>query len=264
MARDPVPGQYADGVDPMHGGADERHQERTRRNDGIIRSTFTFRGSEQRVRPIEPLTVFTDAILAIAATVLIFELRIPRELEPHSLWRVLSDQWTTLLALLMSYLWLTASWLNFRRLRRMLRGVDHYATVMYLLLVMTVTLIPPVMLMFTRTIGTPDFTLGVQLLAALGLLNGIIICLLLPYAARRGLGVPTMTPEAWREVLVPNYILTVLDLVVILVAVWLPWIVFAFICVDWMYSLLPLFTDRVGAEEDSPDDIGEPWSRADA
>jgi uncharacterized membrane protein len=245
-------------------GSDEQHQRRTEDRGGIIRSTFTFRGSEQRVRPIEPLTVFTDAILAIAATVLIFELRIPRELAPHSLWRVLTDQWTTLLALLMSYLWLTSAWLNFRRLRRMLRGVDHYATVMYLLLVMTVTLIPPVMLMFTRSIGTPDFHLGVQLLAGLGLLNGIIICFLLAYAARRGLGVPTMTPLAWREVLVPNYVLTTLDLVVIVVAAWLPWLVLAFICVDWMYSLLPLFTDRVGAEEDTPDDIDEPWRRAEA
>ena len=135
---------------------------------------------------------------------------------------------------------------------------------MYLLLVMTVTLIPPVMLMFTRSIGTSDFHLGVQLLAGLGLLNGVIICFLLAYSARRGLGVPTMTPQAWREVLVPNYVLTALDLVVIVVAAWLPWIVLAFICVDWMYSLLPLFTDRVGADEDTPDDIGDPWSRAEA
>lgn len=264
MVHTPAAGQYADGVDPAHDSTDERHQAREHRANGLIRSTFTFRGSDQRVRPIEPLTVFTDAILAIAATVLIFELRIPRELAPHSLWRVLTDQWTTLLALLMSYLWLTASWLNLRRLRRMLRGVDHYATLMYLLLVMTVTLIPPVMLLFTRSIGTPDFHLGVQILAALGLLNGILICLLLPYAARRGLGVATMTPEAWREVLVPNYVLTTLDLVVIFVAAWLPWPVFVFICADWMYSLLPLFTDRVGAEEESPDDVGEAWSRADA
>ena len=209
--------------------------------------------------------MFTDAILAIAATVLIFQIELPRELAPHSLWRVLTDQWTTLLALLMSYLWLTAGWLNFRRLRRMLRGVDHYATVLYLLLVMTVTLIPIVMLMFTRTLGTPDFHLGVQMLATLGLINGAFICALLLYSARRGLGVPSMTDEAWREVLVPNYVLTALDLAAIVVAARLPWLVLAFISVDWMYSLLPLFTDRVDAADGTSQyerepDVGEIWS----
>jgi len=251
---------YAGGVVAPDENADERHQTRTDRAAGLIRSTFTFRGSEQRVRPIEPLTVFTDAILAIAATVLIFELRIPRELAPHSLWRVLSDQWTTILALFLSYLWLTAAWLNFRRLRRMLRGVDHYATVLYLLLVMTVTLIPVMMLMFTRTLGRPDFHLGVQLLAFLSFLDGMFICALLLYSARRGLGDKSMNDAAWREVLVPNYILTALDLVAIVVAVWLPWIVLAFITVDWLYSLLPLFTDRVGAYEEQSADVGDAWS----
>ncbi len=264
MARTPSAGQYAGGVAREQESFDEQHQARTHRADGLIRSTFTFRGSEQRVRPIEPLTFFTDAILAIAATVLIFELRIPRNLAPHSLWRVLTGQWTTLLALLLSYLFLTASWLNFRRLRRMLRGVDHYATVMYMFVVMTVTLIPVVMLMFTRSLGTPDFHLGVQLLASLSFLDGVIASALLLYASRRGLGVPSMTDAAWREVLVPNYVLTALDLAAIVVAAWLPWLVLAFITIDWLYSLLPLFTDRVGAEEDSPDDIGDAWRRADA
>lgn len=264
MACTPSEGQYAGGVGMEHENFDEHHQARTRRSDGIIRSTFTFRGSEQRVRPIEPLAVFTDAILAIAATVLIFELRIPRELAPHSLWRILTDQWTTLLALLLSYLFLTASWLNFRRLRRMLRGVDHYATVLYMLVVMTVTLIPIVMLMFTRSLGRPDFHLGVQLLAALSFLDGAIICALLLYASRRGLGVPSMTDEAWREVLVPNYVLTTLDLTAIVVAAWLPWAVLAFITIDWLYSLLPLFTDRVDAVEQSPADLDDSWSRPDA
>ena len=240
-------------------GSDEQHQRRTEGRGGIIRSTFTFRGSEQRVRPIEPLTVFTDAILAIAATVLIFELRLPRELEPHSLWHVVSSQWSTWLAIMLSYLWLAAAWLNFRRLRRMLRGVDHYATVLYLLLIMTVTLIPIMMLVFTRSLGTSDFHLGVQLLAALSLVDGLLACALLAYASRRGLGVPSMTDTAWREVLIPNYILTTLDLVAIFVAAWLPWLVLAFITVDWLYSLLPLFTDRIGAEQGG-DDEAAGWS----
>jgi len=207
--------------------------------------------------------VFTDAILAIAATVLIFELRIPRDLAPNSLGRVLSDQWTTLVALLMSYFWLTASWLNFRRLRRMLRGVDHYATVLYLLLIMLSTLIPVVMLVFTRSLGRPDFALGVQILAMLSFVDGVIICDMLQYAAKRGLGVPSMTDEAWREVLVPNYVLTALDFVAILAAAWVPWIVMAFITIDWMYSLLPLFTDRVGAYEEHPVRTEDIWSQPD-
>ena len=214
--------------------------------EGIIRSLFTFRGSEQSVRATEPLVIFTDAILAIAATVLVTQLTIPENLKANELRHILFSQWSTFVAIFVGYLFLAASWLNTRRLRRMLRGVDHYATVLYLMMILTIALIPFMMLVLARTVGQPDFSVGVQVLAFLSFIDGVFATWLLQYSARRGLGGPHMTDQAWKEVLIPNYILTALDLIAIVVAHWLPWPVLIFIGADWLYALLPLFTDRVG------------------
>ncbi len=216
------------------------------RHGGVVRSLFTFRGSEQSVRATEPLVIFTDAILAIAATVLVTQLTIPQNLGTNELRHVLFSQWSTFVAIFVGYLFLAASWLNTRRLRRMLRGVDHYATVLYLMMILTIALIPFMMLVLSRTVGQPDFSVGVQVLAALSFIDGVFATALLQYSAMRGLGGPHMTDQAWREVLLPNYILTGLDLLAIFIAHWLPWPVLIFIFADWLYALLPLFTDRVG------------------
>ncbi len=205
---------------------------------------FAFRPSEQGIRATEPLVVFTDAILAIASTLLVFYLEIPADLGPHGLSRVLLGLRTTFYAVVLGYLWLAASWINTRRLRRMLRGIDHYATVLYLLMIFTIAMIPFAMLALARTLGQPDFYLGVQILAGLSLADGVFVVALLQYSAWRGLGHAGMTTERWRQVLTPNYILVACDLGAVFLARWLPWPVFIFICVDWLYALLPLFTDR--------------------
>lgn len=126
----------------------------------------------------------------------------------------------------------------------MLRGVDHYATELYLLMILTITLIPFMMLVLARTLGQPSFSVGVQVLAALSFFDGVIVTSLLKYCSWRGLGSRVMTAQAWHDVLMPNYILTTLDLVSMVVAHWAPWPVFVFITADWLYDLLPLFTDR--------------------
>ncbi len=223
--------------------AEEAHQTRPAES-GPIRSLFTFRGSEQSVRATEPLVIFTDAILAIAATLLVFQLQIPADLRADSLRHALYHQWPTFVAIMVGYLWLAAAWLNTRRLRRMLRGVDHYATVLYLLMILTITLIPFMMLVLARTLGQPSFSVGVQVLAVLSFLDGVIVCGLLKYCSWRGLGSSAMDALAWHDVLLPNYILTALDLVSVVLAHWAPWPVFIFITADWLYALLPLFTDR--------------------
>ena len=71
--------------------ANELHQPMVQR-EGIIRSLFTFRGSEQSVRATEPLVIFTDAILAIAATVLVTQLTIPENLKANELRHILFSQ----------------------------------------------------------------------------------------------------------------------------------------------------------------------------
>jgi uncharacterized membrane protein len=232
--------------------SDDHHQPMVH-SGGPVRALFTFRASEQSVRATEPLVIFTDAILSIAATVLVFQLSIPSHLGPQALRRILIGEWPTFAAIFVGYLFLASSWLNTRRLRRMLRGVDHYATVLYLIMILTIAFIPFMMLVLARSFGQPDFSVGVQVLAGISFVDGVFATGLLQYCSWRGLGGPHMSAQAWKEVLVPNYILTALDLVSIFAAHWAPWPVLVFITADWLYALLPLFTDRIGFPQGQQD-----------
>ena len=111
-------------------------------------------------------------------------------------------------------------------------------------MILTITLIPFMMPVLARTLGQPSFSVGVQVLAVLSLLQGVIVCGLLANCSWRGLGSSAMDAQAWHDVLLPNDILTALDLVSVVLAHWAPWPVFIFITAGWLYALLPLFTDR--------------------
>lgn len=206
---------------------------------------FTFNGKRQVIRPTEPFAPFTDGILAIAATILVLQLEVPEHLGGGELRHALFEQWPTFLAVCIGYLWLAASWINTRRLRHMLRGMDHWATVLYLLMIFTIALIPFTMLALARTIEQPDFAVGVQVLAALSFCNGALVTSLLAYCAWRGLGNVHMSPSEWRSVVIPNYVLTGVDLLAIPLASVLSIVVLVYITADWLYALLPLFTDHV-------------------
>ena len=219
---------------------------------------FTFNGREQAIRSTEPLALFTDGILAITATILVIQLEVSKNVGITGLRHALWDQWPTFAAVVIGYLWLAASWINTRRLRRMLCGMDHWATVLYLFTIFSITLIPFVMLGLARTISHPDFPVGVQLLACLSLANGILVNALLEYCRWRGLGTTPMTKAAWRAVRVPNFILTGCDVLAVLLAPIIPTVVIIYITADWLYALLPLFTDHEDHPANGADLIPQP------
>lgn len=72
------------------------------------------------------LEAFSDAVFAIAITLLILEIRLPaREANNISLLSALGTLWPSFLAFVLSFLVILMIWINHRELFRLVEGVDH-------------------------------------------------------------------------------------------------------------------------------------------
>src|SRR5579863_6458066 len=107
-----------------------------------LQQIYTFRSSEQAIHSTSRLEAFTDAILAIAATVLILNLKVSTDTGRNGLAHQIYSQRAALVSVLLGFLWIGGAWILSHRSLRELRGVDHYMTLLVIAGTLTVTLIP--------------------------------------------------------------------------------------------------------------------------
>lgn len=88
-----------------------------------------------RVNPVR-LTAFSDGIFAIAATLLIIDIRVPGSNE--RVWSALADEWPALVSYVISFLVIGIAWIHHHNLFHHVRHVDR--TVLFLNLGMLVTI----------------------------------------------------------------------------------------------------------------------------
>jgi len=74
---------------------------------------------------------FLDAVYAIAATLLVLELRPPKA-EAGDLAAALIDQWPTYLVYTLGFIQIVGGWGVLRRISAWSRGLDHYAMMSHL------------------------------------------------------------------------------------------------------------------------------------
>src|SRR5262245_5592295 len=85
---------------------------------------------------------FSDAVFAIAITLLILEIKVPHAEGAAHLWTALAALWPSYLAFLLSFFVILVMWVNHHELIRMVEAVDYpffFANGMVLL---TVTFVP--------------------------------------------------------------------------------------------------------------------------
>ena len=88
------------------------------------------------------LGAFVDGVYAIAATLLVIELRPPEDARPGELGYELLHMGPEYWAYAIGFLQMIAGWLQTRRLDAWMRGIDHYATLLVLLSVGVYALTP--------------------------------------------------------------------------------------------------------------------------
>ena len=134
---------------------------------------------------------FSDGVFAIAITLLILDVRVPRDLpETTTLAGVLLKQWPSYLAFITSFALIGIMWINHHKLFTFIKRSDHLLLVFNLLLLLGATVVP-----FTTSLLAEYIGHGEQRVAALVYMGNFFVIavffnLLWRYAAhgRRLLG----------------------------------------------------------------------------
>ena len=217
---------------------------------GVIDEVYTFTAGEQGIHATHRLVTFIDGILAIAATVLVLDLKVDTDIAHHHLATQIREQGPTLLATLLGFVWIAGTWVLSHRQVRQLRGVDHYMSLFILASTLTVTLIPFATKLLAAGVGHPDYWVGVEAVSVVILLSTLLSVWSARYAHARGLllvATPARTRGQRRPVaLIIWYVIVALSVLAVALAPWAPWVALAIIILTRISALLPLRSDRAG------------------
>lgn len=216
------------------------------RSGGLLRHVYTFRAADQAVHPATRLSGFTDAILAIAATLLVLQLTVGKETHRSGLVHKIAVQDAALVSVLLGFVWIAGAWVLSHRSLRQLRGVDHYMTLLVLASTLSITLIPFATQLLAKGYGHRDFWVGVEAVSLVVLLGTVLSALGTDYAHRHGLLAAAASPEQRRAALAIWCAITSLVVVAVVIAPWAPWLAFSIVVLTRVSALLPLSSDRLG------------------
>src|SRR4051812_49016541 len=105
-------------------------------------------------RPTDRLEYFSDAVLAIAATLLATEL--PKPETETGLLREIVKQWPSYAAFVASFLFICISWANHHNMFIYIRQTDQYLLILNILFLIFVTLQSFTTGLLARHVGKPD------------------------------------------------------------------------------------------------------------
>src|SRR3954454_3047750 len=88
------------------------------------------------------IEAFSDAVIAVAITLLALDLRVPDPASPGSLAHNLGEQWPNYAAYVASFLTIGIIWINHHAMLRRLTGVDRAILMLTRLLLLTIGVLP--------------------------------------------------------------------------------------------------------------------------
>ncbi len=212
----------------------------------LVRQVYTFRAGEQAVHPTTRLVFFTDAILAIAATVLVLDLTVRPERTGGGLAHQIAVDRPLLWSVLLGFIWIIGGWVLSHRSLRQLRGVDHYLTLLTVASTLSLTLIPYATLLLAAGYGHGDFWIGVEAVSSAVLVGTVLSALSTEYAHRRGLLGGSLSMQDRRAARLIWYAVVALVVLAVALAPIVPWVALAIVVVTRISALLPLASDRAG------------------
>jgi uncharacterized membrane protein len=216
------------------------------RGPGLLARVYTFNPRDQAVHPAGRLAGFTDAILAIAATLTVLNLTTALDRPGNSLAHQLDAQKAVLLSTLLGFMWITGAWVLSHRALRQLRGADHYLTLLVIARSLVITLIPFATSLLARGFGHDDFWVGVEAIAIVIFIESIFAASCTYYAHRRHLNVATASPAERAFAMRVWFVVIAAVVVACVSAPWSPWFALAIVVLTRVSSVLPVGADRRG------------------
>ena len=144
------------------------------------------RPSEQATFSWTRVEAFIDGLYAIAATLLVLELR-PPATDPGRLGHALLHQWPTYLIYGLGFIQMIGGWAASRRIGSWLERADHYVLMMTMLSLMAFLLTPFTFAVLVDAVGNHnDFVAAVRLLSIVMTVSLLGFAMNLRYIRRRG------------------------------------------------------------------------------
>lgn len=88
------------------------------------------------------LEAFSDGVFAVAITLLVLDLRVPRDAQPGGLGHALNDLWPNYASYVVSFFIIGIIWVNHHAMLGFIRRVDRTLLFLNLLLLLFIALIP--------------------------------------------------------------------------------------------------------------------------
>jgi uncharacterized membrane protein len=102
------------------------------------------------------IEAFSDGIFAIAITLLVLDIKVPRDIPDGGLAHALAGLWPSYLAFLTSFLTIGVMWINHHRLFTLVHRTDQLLLVFNALLLLGVTFLPFPTALIAEYLGRPD------------------------------------------------------------------------------------------------------------
>jgi uncharacterized membrane protein len=148
------------------------------------------------------LEAFSDGVIAIAITLLVLEIDVPKPESPGTLAHKLAEQWPSYVAYAVSFLTIGVIWINHHAMLRRVQSVDHSALVFNLVLLLLIGVLPWSTALMAEYLREDE---GQHLAAAI--YGGSFLAMAVAFYAlqrhlmlRPQLLLPTITPEARAEI----------------------------------------------------------------
>lgn len=185
---------------------------------------------------------------AIAATLLVIELRPPQDAPPGELGSELLHLGPEYWAYAIGFVQMIAGWLQSRRLDAWMRGVDHYATLLVLVPVGIYALTPFSTAVLAHALGSEDradLGTAVRLMSVLLFVALVAFAALLLYARGAGLLRADVDPEALSLYLrTAVFVVPLVPAVAFAVSYATPWVGLGLVVLLNLLGLLPLESHR--------------------
>jgi uncharacterized membrane protein len=182
---------------------------------------------------------FIDGLYAIAATLLVLELKPPRTAPGH-LGHALLDQWPIYLVYALGFIQMIGGWAASRRLGSMLARADHYVVLMTMVALMSFVLTPFTFAVLSDAVhDRHDFVSGIRLLSLVLSASLIGLAGNMTYIRRRGYFREGLHAEAFERAYLASVTVWVLPLLALgLSYVVGPWAITPIVVMSAL-SLLP-------------------------
>lgn len=199
--------------------------------------------------PTGRVDAFSDGVFAIAITLLILEIRVPRASVAGGLWPALGALWPSYLAFALSFFVILVMWVNHHELMRLVRGVTYPFMFANGLVLLTVTFVPFPTAVLAQHLATPEATAAVTFYCGTFFVISLAWRLLFAVIERRHLFRAAVDSETMRRIRRAYGAGPLVYLVATLVALAQPalglalnaslWLLWIRLCYDTRYEALP-------------------------